>query len=203
MSTQTLTELSQYLTFRLVDETFAIDIGQVQSVLDFEKVTKVPQTPDFMRGVINLRGSVVPIVDLKLKFGLGVTEKTVDSCIIIVEILLDGEITIVGALADSVKEVIDMEQDQIEPPPKLGTSINTDFINGMGKQDDTFVMILNLNKIFSEEELAAVQAAGDIIDKEEEAREKIAEDVSRQNVSAAKTKDKSQKTKSKDKKKKK
>jgi len=161
MNTEAISALAQYLTFRLEDETYAIDIGQVQSVLDFERITKVPQTPDFMRGVINLRGSVVPVVDLKLKFGLGETEKTVDSCIIIIEIHMEGELTVTGVLADSVQEVVDMEPQDVEPPPRLGTKINTDFIKGMGKQEDSFVMILNLDKIFSEEDLLAVKAAGD------------------------------------------
>ena len=95
-----------------------------------------------MRGVINLRGSVVPVVDLRLAFGLTSTEKTVNTCIVVVEVMLEGETLVLGALADSVEEVIDLEPDQIQPGPRLGTSINTDFIRGMGKRDAHFVMIL-------------------------------------------------------------
>jgi purine-binding chemotaxis protein CheW len=147
-------ETTQYLTFKLRDEVFALDIGKVREVLDFTGVTKVPQTPDFMRGVINLRGNVVPVVDMRLKFGLSRTEKTVNTCVIITEIGVDGETTVVGAMADSVQEVLDLEPDEIEPPPRIGTKLNTDFIRGMGKHNDQFIMILNIDKVFSAIELA-------------------------------------------------
>ncbi len=154
-----ITETTQYLTFKLDSEVFAVDIAKVREVLDFTSVTKVPRTPDFMRGVINLRGSVVPVVDMRLKFGMTETEKTVNTCIIIVEISLDNEITILGALADSVQEVMDLEPDQIEPAPRIGTRLRTDFIKGMGKKDEHFIMILDIDKIFSSEELAMVAGA--------------------------------------------
>jgi len=160
MSVAGLSKLNQYLTFRLDEEVYAFDIAKVQSVLDFDKVTKVPQTPDFMRGVINLRGSVVPIVDMRLKFGLGRVEKTVDSCIIIVEVELDEEQTVLGCLVDSVKEVLDLLPGEVEPAPKIGTRLKTDFIVGMGKSEKDFIILLNLSQIFSLEELAIVQQAG-------------------------------------------
>jgi len=147
-------ETTQYLTFKLGDEVFALDIGKVREVLDFTAVTKVPQTPDFMRGVINLRGNVVPVVDMRLKFGMSQTEKTVNTCVIITEIDVDGETTVVGAMADSVQEVLDLEPEQIEPPPRIGAKLNTDFIMGMGKHNDQFIMILNIDKVFSGIELA-------------------------------------------------
>ena len=150
-------ENHQYLTFKLDDEVFAVGIDKVREVLDYTSVTKVPQTPDFMRGVINLRGSVVPVVDMRLKFGMAKTEKTVNTCIIIVEINLEGETTVLGALADSVQEVLDLEPHQIEPAPKIGTKLRTDFIRGMGKRDEQFIIILDIDKVFSSEELAAVQ----------------------------------------------
>ena len=100
-------DMNQYLTFKLDDEVFGLAIGKVREVLDFTSVTRVPRTPEYMRGVINLRGSVVPVVDLHMKFGLAQTEKTVNTCIIIVEIEMEGEITILGALADSVQEVVE------------------------------------------------------------------------------------------------
>ena len=150
-------ENHQYLTFKLDDEVFALGIDKVREVLDYTSVTKVPQTPEFMRGVINLRGSVVPVVDMRLKFGMAKTEKTVNTCIIIVEINLEGETTILGALADSVQEVLDLEPHQIEPAPKIGTKLRTDFIRGMGKRDEQFIIILDIDRVFSSEELAAVQ----------------------------------------------
>lgn len=149
-------EATQYLTFTLAEEIFALDISQVREVLDFTTVTKVPRTPPFMRGVINLRGNVVPVVDMRLKFDMSAAEKTVNTCIIIVEISVDGETTILGAMADSVQEVLDLEPGQIEPAPRLGTRLNTEFIRGMGKRGDHFIMILDIDKVFSAEELAAV-----------------------------------------------
>lgn len=154
-----MTQATQYLTYKLDEEIFAIDISKVREVLDFTAITKVPQTPDFMRGVINLRGSVVPIVDLRRKFGMTETERTVNTCIIIVEVSVDNERTILGALADSVQEVIDLEPDQIESAPRIGMRLKTDFIKGMGKRDSQFVIILDIDKVFSAEELAIVQQA--------------------------------------------
>ncbi len=157
MSAVGIMETTQYLTFKLDDEVFALDITKVREVLDFTTVTKVPRTPEFMRGVINLRGSVVPVVDLRLKFGMSKTEKTVNTCII-VEVKVDDETKVLGALADSVQEVMDLESDHIEPAPKIGTRLNTEFIKGMGKRDDRFVILLDIDKVFSTSELAVVQA---------------------------------------------
>ena len=152
-------ENHQYLTFKLDEEVFALGIDKVREVLDYTSVTKVPQVPDFMRGVINLRGSVVPVVDMRLKFGMAKTEKTVNTCIIIVEINLEGETTVLGALADSVQEVLDLEPHQIEPAPKIGTKLRTEFIRGMGKRGEQFIIILDIDKVFSGEELSAAQGA--------------------------------------------
>lgn len=168
MSTTDITEATQYLSFNLDEEIFALDISKVREVLDYTTVTKVPQTPEFMRGIINLRGSVVPVIDLRLKFGMSETEKTVNTCIIIVETNLEGESILIGALADSVQEVFDLDADQIEPPPKIGTKLNMEFITGMGKQDGNFVIILNIDKVFSAEEIAMVSQAQDKTVAEEE-----------------------------------
>ena len=146
----------QYLTFKLDDEVFALDISKVREVLDFTFVTKVPRTPEFMRGVINLRGSVVPVIDMRLKFGMSRTEKTVNTCVIIVEINLEGERLVIGALADSVQEVVDLDASQIEPPPRIGTRLKTEFIKGMGKRGDHFIIILDIDRIFSTDELSLV-----------------------------------------------
>ena len=150
-------DTNQYLTFTLDDEVFGLAIGKVREVLDFTTVTRVPQTPAYMRGVINLRGSVVPVMDMRLKFGMTKTVKTVNTCIIIAEINIDGETTVLGALADSVKEVLDLEPHEIEPAPKIGTKLNTEFIRGMGKHNEEFIIILDIDKVFSADELMAVQ----------------------------------------------
>ncbi len=151
---------NQYLTFRLGEEIFALEIGKVREVLDFTGTTKVPRTPPYMRGVINLRGGVVPVIDMNLKFNLAATEQTVNTCIIIVEIKVDDETTVVGALADSVEEVLELEPDQIEPAPRIGTRLDTRFIKGMGKHDERFIIILDIDRVFSAEELAEIGEHG-------------------------------------------
>src|SRR5579863_2074495 len=157
MSVNGITETRQYLTFKLGNEVFATDVAKVREVLDLTSITAIPRTPPFMRGVINLRGSVVPVVDLRLCFDMSKTESTRNTCIVVVEVLLDNESTIIGALADSVEEVIDLEPEQIQPAPRIGTQIRTEFIKGMGKRDAQFIMILDIDKVFSAEELATVR----------------------------------------------
>ena len=161
MSVSSITEASQYLTFMLGDEVFALDIGKVREVLDFTSIAKVPQTPDFMLGVINLRGTVAPVVDMRLKFAMTPTETTVNTCIIIVEIEIDGETNVLGAMVDSVQEVMDLDPDQIEPPPRIGTRLNTKFIKGMGKRDNQFIIILDIDKVFSADELVMAHDMGE------------------------------------------
>jgi len=161
MSVTGIPEISQYLTFKLDQETYALDIIQVREVLDFSEVTKVPRMPDFMRGVINLRGGVVPVVDLRLKFGMTKTEKTIDTCIIIIDLAIEGETALLGALADSVEEVINMEPDQILPPPKIGARLNTEIIKGMGKKNDEFVIIVDIDKVFSIDDMSILKSTDD------------------------------------------
>jgi len=156
MSVAGITETTQYLTFKLDEEVFAVDVAKVREILDFTTITKVPQTPDFMRGVINLRGSVVPVVDMRLKFGMSQTGKTVNTCVIVMEIALGGETTIVGSLADSVQEVLELEPEQIEPAPRIGTKLRTEFIKGMGKHNEQFIIILDIDKVFDEETLGGL-----------------------------------------------
>ena len=157
MSATEFLESSQYLTFKLDQEIYALDITQVREVLDFTEVTKVPRMPEFMRGVINLRGGVVPVVDLRLKFAMEGSERTLDTCIIIMELDIEGEKTFLGALADSVQEVITLESEQVEPPPKIGTRLDTEFIRGMGKRNDELIIILDIDRVFSSSEIEGFQ----------------------------------------------
>jgi len=157
MAVAEMTQTTQYLTFKLGDEVFALDISKVREVLDFTTVTRVPRTPEFMRGVINLRGSVVPVVDLRLKFGMSRTENGVNTCVIITEVTVDGDTTVLGCLADSVQEVLDLDAEHIAPAPRIGTKLRTEFIKGMGKRDDRFIIILDVDKVFSADELSLVQ----------------------------------------------
>jgi len=152
-------EAVQYLTFKLDGESFATEISKVREVLEYTKVTPVPRSPEFMQGVINLRGSVVPVVDLRLQFGMSVVEPTVDTCIIIIEVNIEGTSTILGALADSVQEVIDLKQEQLEDAPSFGTRINNDFVQYMGKLEDRFVIVLDMNKVFSLEQINKVETS--------------------------------------------
>ncbi len=150
-------EIKQYLTFKLGDEVFGVDVAQIREILDYIKITKIPQTPDFMCGVINLRGNVVPVIDMRLKFGLEKSNTTVDTCIVVVEVELEGEKTILGALVDSVQEVFELDPEDIEPAPRIGIRLNIDFIKGMGKRDDNFIILLNIDKVFTSEELSIIE----------------------------------------------
>lgn len=152
-----ITETSQFLTFTLDEEQYAVDVAKVREVLEYTKVTRVPRMPEFMCGVINLRGSVVPVIDLRLKFGLPAAEKTINTSIVVMEINLADEILVLGALTDSVKEVIDMEPKDIEPAPKIGARLNTEFIKGMGKKNDNFVIILDIDRVFSSDDVLNVK----------------------------------------------
>jgi purine-binding chemotaxis protein CheW len=148
----------QYLTFGLGGEVFALETGSVREVIELVPVTRIPKTPPFMRGVINLRGHAVPVVDLRIKFDMPQVKDTVNTCIIIVDVEVEGENCHMGAIVDSVREVFEMGSDQINPPPRMGTAIRADFIKGMGKQDEEFIMILDIGRIFSQEELQLLAA---------------------------------------------
>lgn len=156
MSEKKVTKTALYITFKLGDEMFSIDVAQVREILDLIPITKVPRSPDFMRGVINVRGSVVPVVDMRIKFGMPKTEPTVNTRIIVMELSFDGEITVLGAMADSVHDVIELEPDQIEDPPKIGSRWRTEFIKGIGNLKDEFIILLDIDRIFSSDDLALV-----------------------------------------------
>lgn len=151
------TEPTKFVTFKLDQEVYALEIEKVREVLDFTTATKVPQTPEFLRGVINLRGNVVPVVDLRLKFGMSETVNGVDTRVVILEVTVDDETTVLGVLADSVREVIELDQEQIGPAPKIGTRLRTEFIKGMGRRNEEFIIILDVDQVFSATELEAVQ----------------------------------------------
>jgi purine-binding chemotaxis protein CheW len=173
MAVSEITDTRQYLTFKLDEEVFAVDVAQVREILELIPITKVPKTPDFMRGVINVRGSVVPVVDLRLRFGIQQGQETINTCIVVMEVGLDGDNTVIGAIADSVQEVSEFSPEQIEPPPKLGTQLNVDFIKGIGKQSEKFVIILDIDRIFSSSELQHVASAGETAVAQEEAAQTV------------------------------
>ena len=153
MST-TITETAQYITFKLGDELFAINVGQVREVLELPQITNVPTAPPYMRGVVNVRGKAIPVVDLRLKFGLPPAKDTVNSRIVVMELELDGEPTVVGGIADSVHEVIELEPSQINPPPRIAMRWRTELIEGMGRRGEDFIIILNITEVFTSKEVA-------------------------------------------------
>lgn len=158
MSAKSTTRTNQYLSFKLADEWYAIEVSQIQEVLEYQTITRVPNTPPFMRGVTNVRGGVVPVVDLREKFGLEVSESTIDTCIIVLEVSLADEVITIGTIADTVDAVLELPPEQIEPAPKIGTRLNTQFLEGIGKHEERFLLLLNVDTIFTAEDV--IQAAG-------------------------------------------
>ena len=149
--------LSSYLTFRLGDELFAANVSKVLEILEIPKITKVPRSPDFMRGVINLRGSVLPVIDTRAKFGLPPTEDTINTCIIVMSVVLEGQDIIIGAIADAVQEVMEIEEDKVHAAPTIGSKYKAKFIQGMVRRDDQFIMMLDLDLVFSSQEASILQ----------------------------------------------
>jgi|PlaIllAssembly_1097288.scaffolds.fasta_scaffold141715_2 purine-binding chemotaxis protein CheW len=157
MNAPTVHALTQYLAFLLGEEVFSLEISKVREVLDYTVITRVPRMPEYLQGVINLRGSVVPVVDLRLKFGMPAAGVTVSTCIIIVEAIVNDEQAVLGLLADSVQEVLELDQESIKPAPRIGTKLDTGFIKGMGRQNDRFNIILDIDRVFSSDEIDLVQ----------------------------------------------
>lgn len=150
-------ETVQYLTFSLDEEVFAIDVAKVREILDYTSAMRVPGAPEFMRGIVNVRGNVIPVVDMRLKFGMSKTERTVNTCIVVMEVDVESETTVLGALVDSVQEVFELEHGHVEPPPKMGTRWRTQFIKGIGKRNDQLIIILDIDMVFSLNELTQLE----------------------------------------------
>ncbi len=148
-----ISDTRQYMTFKLGDELFAIDVAQVREVLEVGQITKVPTAPEYMRGVVNVRGQATPVVDLRLRFGLAPGADTVNTRIIVMELELDGESTVLGGIADSVHEVIELEPANINHPPRIAMRWRTEFIEGMGRRGDDFIIILDVNAVFSSDQM--------------------------------------------------
>jgi purine-binding chemotaxis protein CheW len=147
-------ELQQYLTFMLGGEVFAIGILHIKEIIEYGQLTSVPMMPEFIRGVINLRGAVVPVVDLASRFGGKPSPITRRSCIVILELQVEEDTQVIGVVVDAVNEVLEIAGADIEPAPSFGTRIRTDFIQGMGKVKEKFVIILNVNNVLSADEMA-------------------------------------------------
>lgn len=146
-------EIETYLSFKLSEEVFAINVSKVTNILEMSSITRIPKTPEYMKGVINLRGAVLPVIDLRVKFGMPEKESTVDTGIIVLSIDLNGEPVMIGAIVDAVKEVLELKNEDISPAPTLGSKYSSGFIEGMWRMDEKFIMILDIDKIFSTEEV--------------------------------------------------
>ena len=155
---EALAKAGKYLTFRLGAEEFGLAILKVQEIIGMLKITRVPRTPNFVRGVINLRGKVIPVIDLRLRFGMEAHADTDRTCIIVVQIVLGTSRVTTGILVDDVCEVLNIVQEQLEPPPSLGTQVATDFLIGMGKVAQKVVMLLDIDKVMAGADLAGIEA---------------------------------------------
>jgi purine-binding chemotaxis protein CheW len=148
-----------FIAFRIMEELYAFDVGRAREIVEVSTITPVPHMPVWVRGIMNLRGMVLPVLDLKRKFGLGPTEFTVTTCIIIVDVPRDGQTFTVGVLTDGVRDVFALGDEAIEPPPKFGDTVATDFIEGIGRHGEQFFLILDEQKVFSSAEASLVTSA--------------------------------------------
>jgi purine-binding chemotaxis protein CheW len=146
----------KFLTFRLEEEEYGLEILKVQEIIGMMKITHVPKTPDFVRGVINLRGKVIPVVDLRRKFDMTSKEDTERTCIIVVQVEKAGVLLTIGLLVDEVSEVMNVTATQIEPPPSFGSAVDTSFIFGMGKVGEKVVILLDVDKVLSTAEIEEI-----------------------------------------------
>lgn len=152
------TDATQYLTFVLDSDLYAAQVTHVREVLELMPLTKLPGMPPFMKGVINIRGSVVPVVDLREKFGMAQVDHTVDTAIIVMDVNVSGRKMTVGCLADSVEEVVDILPDTVEAAPSLGTAVDTAFIAGIARKDEAFIILLEVDRVFGGADLARFES---------------------------------------------
>lgn len=164
-------ETGQYLTFRLRDDEYGVSILQIREILEFSRLTPVPLTPPWIRGVLNLRGSVVPVVDLALKFGLEATRPTDRTCIVIVEVEVEDELSVMGVMVDAVSEVVELDRQALEEPPDFGTRVKVDYLEAMGKIDGRLLLLLDANRVLSTDELLETHVAKTAGDAETESED--------------------------------
>lgn len=157
MEMETEIKTNSYLSFCLGNEVYAAHVKSVLNILEITTITRIPKAPDYMEGVINLRGSVLPVVDTRVKLGMEKMGATKDTCIIVLEVLVEGDKIMIGSIVDGVKEVLEIDQHEILPPPNIGNKFQSQFIKGMYKVDEEFIMILNMDKIFSPDELISLK----------------------------------------------
>lgn len=150
-------EYVSYVSFRLDDELFALPVMRVIEILEVPKITKIPKAPAFLKGVINLRGSVLPVIDCRIKFGMTPVELTIDTNILVVTVNFNEDEVKVGAIVDSVLEVFEMDESQIQPSPTIGPKYQSNFIKGMIKEKEQFMMLIDIDRVFSAEEVESLK----------------------------------------------
>ena len=150
------TEVKSYLTFKLGEEKFGVHVGQVLNILEMTSITRVPKSPDYIKGVINLRGRVLPVIDARLKFGMEEAEYTNTTCIIVMDLEIDRKTIDIGTIVDEVLSVVEIETSQVEPPPNIGTKFNSEFIYGMAKVEEEFIMLIDMQHVLNSEEMTNI-----------------------------------------------
>jgi purine-binding chemotaxis protein CheW len=149
-------ESKSYLTLKLGDEKFGVHVSQVLNILEMTRITEVPKSPDYMKGVINLRGMVLPVIDIRIKFGLPETEYTSNTCIVVMDLQLEGEELHIGTIVDEVLSVTEIAKSQMQPPPSIGNKYKSEFIYGMANLEEDFVMLLDMKKVLSTGEMSEI-----------------------------------------------
>ncbi|MDD2279203.1 MAG: chemotaxis protein CheW [Bacteroidales bacterium] len=157
MNQENLSKINSYLSFKLGEEEFAAHVGKVLNILEMTRITEVPKAPEYMKGVINLRGIVLPVIDTRIKFGMTPTEYTANTCIIVLDIEVDNETIQIGALVDAVQAVLEIDKNKVLPPPSIGSKYRSEFIEGVANIDEKFIMILNMDAVFSIEDVASLK----------------------------------------------
>jgi len=156
MAEHNILHINSYLSFKLGEEEFATNAGRVLSILEMTKITEVPQAPAFMKGIINLRGRVLPVIDIRLKFGMLPTVFTSNTCIVVMEVEMDNSSAQLGVLVDSVQAVLEVDKDKVLEAPNIGSRYRAEFIEGIIQQGDGFVMLLDIDKVFSSMDIVAL-----------------------------------------------
>ncbi len=151
-------KLNSYLSFKLGEEIFAANVSKVLNILEMVKITKVPKCPEYMKGVINLRGTILPVIDTRIKLGMSATELTPNTCILVLDIDFQKDSLHIGGLVDSVQEVLEIEPEQILSPPNIGSKYQSEFIYGMYKlNEEQFIMLLDMDKLFTTEDIQEIR----------------------------------------------
>lgn len=157
--------INSYLSFKIGSEFYAANVSYVHNIIEYTDITKVPEMPAYMLGVINLRGQVLPVIDARIKFGLTNTEITSNSCILVMEVDVEGSQVFIGALVDAVAEVLEISESEIKDPPSIGTTIKSQYISGVYHDENKFIMILEMNKILASDEIINMNEMSDSVSK--------------------------------------